>query len=175
MATSLNVQGGLQTSPILMNADALGTLASETALVINTTFGSGITQSFLIKQVLMNLRIDNQAAADGVIIGLCNGSATVAEIASALTTLITDPDDASSPAVAAARQNIFWETLRMLAGATAPAQVINEKISLGGGKGIPVKEATGLAIFAFNPGNNALTTGSTVQGIVTLRGIWLGD
>ncbi len=172
--TMAAIQSGLQTQPIRMNSDALGTLAADTALVINSTFGSGLTRSFLIKQVMFKLRIASLASADSVIIGLVNGSATIAEIALALTSLVTDPDDASSPAVAAARQMIFWETLHQFGGADNEAH--NETVSrIGGGKGIPVKEATGLAIFAYNPASGALTTGATVDGLIILRGVWLND
>ncbi len=167
------IQQGLQTNPIRMNSDALGTLAADTALVINTTFGAGLTQSFLIKQIRQSLRIDGLSSNETVILGLCNGSATVAEIAAALNTNITDPDDASSDALAAARQMIFWETLH--AFGAADGETHNEVTSLGGGKGIPVKEATGLAIFAYNPSTSALTTGGIVNGLIVLRGVWLND
>lgn len=168
-------QAGLQTNPIRMNSDAIGNLGADTALVLNSTFGSGLTQSFLIKQVLYKLGVVALTVDETVIIGLANGSATVAEIVAALTANITNPDDASSPAVAAARQMVFWETLRTIVGGASKRSTIDESISLGGGKGIPVKEATGLAIFAYNPSTGALTTGALVDGLVVLRGVWLND
>ncbi len=169
-------QQGLQTNPIRMNSDALGALAADTALVLNSTFGSGLTQSFLIKQVLMMFAINGLTADESVIMGLANGSATVTEILAALTQNITNPDDASSPPVAAQRIIILWETLRVFTGVGGGGKAtINEKISLGGGKGIPVKEATGMAIFAYNPSTGALTTGAVVNGLITLRGVWLND
>ncbi len=156
-----------------MDSDAFGTLAANTALIINTAFGSTLTRSFLIKQAMFRMQTDGMTADESVIIGLCNASATIAEIASALSTLVADPDDASSPAVAAARQMIFWETLHIFGGAAKDPH--NEVMSLGGGKGIPVKEATGLAIFAYNPSTAALTTGGVLNGLIVLRGVWLND
>ncbi len=167
------IQSGLQTQPIRMDSDALGTLAANTALILNSGFGSLLTRSFLIKQVRHALQTDGMAADETVIIGLCNALATIAEIASALSTLVADPDDASSPATAANRQMIFWETLHAFGGAARDPH--NEVVSLGGGKGIPVKEATGLAIFAYNPSASALTTGGLVNGLVVIRGVWLND
>ncbi len=167
------IQAGLQTQPLRMDSDALGTLAANTALILNSGFASTLTRSFLIKQVMNSFNVDGMAADETVIIGLCNASATIAEIASALSTLVTDPDDASSPSTAANRQMIFWETLHASGGAARDPH--NENVSLGGGKGIPVKEATGLAIFAYNPSTVALTTGGLVNGLIVIRGIWLND
>ncbi len=175
-----NVHSGIQMQPLRMNADALGSLAADTAVVLNTGFGSGITQSFLIKQVRYAIQYGVVTQGDNFIIGLCNGSATVAEIASAIRDVVTDVDDASNTQVAALHQVIFWETLRMVGSSgvltgTTSGNVLNETISIGGGKGIPAKEATGISVFAWNPNTGALTTGSVLSGLITLVGVWLND
>ncbi len=174
------VMKGLQFIPLRLNSDALGTLGSDTAIVFNNAFVNN-TQSFLVKQLGMHYNINGMTAGDNVIVGLANGSATAAEIASSMTQLVTDPDDASSLAVTAAKQIIFWETIRSIScpgtptGTAATSQVINEMVSLGGGKGIPLKEDNGLAIFAFNTQSGALTTGGVVNGFFVLKGVWLND
>jgi len=44
-----------------------------------------------------------------------------------------------------------------------------------GGRGIPATENGGLAFHAFNAGSGALTTGSAINGIIQIQGVWLND
>ncbi len=164
---------GLQVNPMRMNSDALGTLAADT--VVSLRADTGLTRSFLVKRVLYNLSLVG-AVTDSVIIGLANGTATVAEIASAIRDFISDPDDATAPGQAALHWIIWWETIRMIGGtANAGSAIMNEEISVGGGKGIPALEDTGLQVFAYNPGTAALADSAVIEGLVTLQGVWLND
>ncbi len=168
---------GIQFQPIRLDADLPGALAANTSLILNTQ--SGFSQSYLLKQVqyLVNWSLP-QAIGDSLIIGLCNGTATVAEITAALTTLFTDVDDATSPGISAQKQIILWETLHMFGNqeaAVVGADPLNRTISIGGGGGIPLKEATGVSVFVYNPGTAGLTAGSALVGLVILKGIWLND
>ncbi len=167
---------GLQFNPVRLNNDALGALAADTAVQLNQAIGSGSTQSFLAKRIKYALGITDATDTDGIIIGIASGSATVAEIQAALTVTVSNPDDAGSKAVSANKRNIWWETVRYLhAEASQGHIVLNEDISLGGGKGIPMKEADGFQLFAYNPSTAALTTGMTVQGLLMFSGVWLKD
>ncbi len=167
---------GLQFQPIRMNSDALGTLAADTAIVLNNTLSTGLTQSFLVKQIELKLRFSSSAEGN-IIVGVCNGTATVAEIASAMRDSVTNPGDASSPQIAAQKSIIWWETLRMMASSNNGLNeqpVLNETIKIGGGKGIPMKEGNGTQIFAWNPASAALTDGF-LHGLVVFKGVWLND
>ncbi len=174
----IDVNKGLQIQPIRVNDAALGTLAADTALVLDGTF-TGNTRSFLVKQLEYRLAIESLSAGDTIIIGLAIGGATVTEIVAALTNVVVDPDDASSPAFSAVRQIVWFETLRILhdnGTGGASGLIINEVISrIGGGKGIPAKEDTGVQLFAYNPATSALTTGALLKGLYILKGVWLND
>ncbi len=163
--------------PIRMNSDATGALAADTAVQLNTTFGPTLSQSFLVKKIEYRLRATSANTEESFIIGLANGSATTAELASAIRDAVTDVDDATAVQTAGLHNVIWWETLRMFAisaDTNGDAQVINESFSVGGGKGIPAKEATGLQVFAYNPAAAAMTA-AFVHGLIVLKGIWLND
>ncbi len=174
-------QSGLQFAPIRMNSDAIAALAADTALILNTSFSTGLTQSFLVKQLQYNFQAAGLTAGDSFVIGLANGTATIGEIEDALRLLVNDPDDASSPGIAAQKNIIWWETLMVVGvpgaftGSAGVSESHNETISIGGGKGIPAKEGTGVSIFVYNAQTIAITTGAVVDGLITLKGVWLND
>ncbi len=178
---STNVMKGLQFQPLRMNGDALGTLAADTALIIQTGLSTGLTQSFLLKQLQYNFQATGMTPGDSVILGLANGTATIAEIEDALRAAVVDPDDASSLIIAANKSIVFWESLVCIAtgsagvGALTSSQQINTVMSIGGGKGIPGREGAGFSVFVYNPATVALTTGSAVAGLIILKGVWLND
>ncbi len=171
---SMDTMKGLQINPIRLNDDALGTLAADTALIINQEMSGALTRSFLLKQLQYCFTIAIAGTAESVIFGLANGSATIGEIEDALRLNVEDPDDASSPAVQAQKQIVLWESLRLI-DLSGGNDFQNDVIKMGGGKGIPLKEATGVQIFVYNPSTASLTTGSTVTGLVILKGVWLND
>lgn len=169
-------QAGLQFQPLRMNTDAIGALAPDTAIALNTTLSTSVTQSFLVKQLQYAFLAHGGSAGQGVIIGVANGTATVAEIASGIRDAVVDPDDATANTLTASHHSIWWETLRMVSlGNFAEGNFYNETISIGGGKGIPWKEDTGVQIFAYNPASGALTTGGVIDGIICFKGVWLRD
>ncbi len=59
--------------------------------------------------------------------------------------------------------------------ALTEGQVLTDWINFGGKNGIPILETAGLTVFAFNAGNGALVTGSSISGIAQIQGVWLRD
>ncbi len=87
--------------PIRLNADAVGALAADTAVQLNVSFGTALTQSFLVKKIEYRLVASVGAATDEYIFGFANGTATTAEIASAIRDIVTDVEDATTVQTAA--------------------------------------------------------------------------
>lgn len=175
------VHKGIQFQPLRMNNDAIGALGADTALQLNSAITTGLTQSFLVKQVDLRYNVISMNAGDNVIIGLAVGTADVTMLASAIRDVTLDPDAPGERAEPATSNLIWWETLRSHsvsdtlgagAGNTSP---INETISIGGGRGLPMKKDHGIQVFAYNPGSGAITLGSAVAGLIVLKGVWLND
>ncbi len=59
--------------------------------------------------------------------------------------------------------------------ATTEGQTRSFWMKPGGKNGIPLQEGSGMVIFVFNAGVNALSTGSLVNGIAMAQGVWLRD
>ncbi len=153
---------------------SVGTLASDTSLSINSTFGGGLSRAFLIKQMRYWLGWVNATDTQNLVIGFCNGGMSAAEITSALSAGIANPDDASNWDALAQSAGILWETVRFLHKEVGGGMMqLSETISIGGRKGIPANEAAGIQLFVFNPNASALTTGSTITGGYNMIGVWL--
>ncbi len=177
-----NVHKGIQFQPLRMNSDALGALAADTVLSLNTALSSGLTQSFLIKKIDLRLTIGNFGESDSIIVGCAVGTASVAEIASGIRDVTLDPDEPGEMGEPGLSNIIYWETLRLFTG-TRPdssavnghGNVVNESVSIGGGKGLPMKKSHGIQVFAYNPQAAAILTGASVRGLVIIKGVWLND
>ncbi len=168
------VSKGYQSLPVDTDTN-LGTLATLTAVSLDSTYGSGMTRTFLLKYFKYLLILESLTTTEGpVIIGLAKGSATAAEIASAFVNDSPDPDDATSLTIVAARQAVFWQSVQILDGRTDT--VNSAKVQMGArGKGIPIIEDDGIQLFAFNADISSLTTGARVRGMYFLEGVWLND
>ncbi len=156
----------------------LGTLATLTAVSLDSTYGSGITRSFLVKAVKYLLHLESLTTTEGpVIVGLAKGSATVSEIANALATNeIIDPDDVTAAATGAAMSStVLWQSLLVLDGRTDTVTLSHRHRIGARGKGIPIYEDDGIQLFAFNADISSLTTGARIKGIYVLEGVWLND
>ncbi len=127
---------------------------------------------FLIKSVQMNYSWNDADPTDTIIVGLVQGDAVVAEIASMLVLAAFDPFDVDNRTLVGKKQIIFWESLMCL---SAENNVVNKTVSIGGGKGIPIGETKGVNAFIYNPSSALLTTGSILHGLFTIKGVWLGD
>lgn len=152
---------------------ALTTLAASTASVVTGTMDTEMDAPFLCKQLQWNAAVMDLDPSDAVLIGLAHGDATQAEIETALQQSLTDPNDVGEWPLVLKKQIIWWESLFVLTG---QQNVCNERIKLGGGKGIPIAEGKGVNLFVYNISTTtALTTGSVFACLATLKGVWLGD
>ncbi len=165
---------GIQTLPESMRT-ALATLATDTALEINSSYGSALTRSILLKQIRIYYGILDGTAGDAVITGFCRGDMSLAQIAAALSSALVDPKVLSQSDEFALRNGIYWQTVRLLQGQASALSTINETISIGGKKGIPVEKGIGMKMFAFNPAGSSFTTGAVIAGGYSLVGIFLED
>lgn len=174
MASIQSIMKAFHTNPIRLNSDALATLAADTALIVNATFSTGLTRTFLLKFLDYHVRVVAGTPGESVIVGLAIGQATIAEIAAALTGNITDPSDAVSLTTMAARAAIIWPSVRILDLSPTGGAKLEERIPMGK-KGIPLQEENGMQIFVYNPSTSSLTTGALLNGIVGLTGVWLDN
>ncbi len=174
---SFGAMDGLQIYPIDFFDELLGTLGARTALIVDSSFTTTLTRTFLLKQVQYAIEMGQGTSGSGpVIIGLANGQASVAEIKACLEDLVTNPDDPSSQAIASLKRTVLWETVRIIQITSAGNHnMINETIKIGGGKGIPGVENTGFSVFVWNPSNAALIDGVGLNGLIVLKGVWMND
>ncbi len=149
-----------------MTEDALATLAANTALFTDTLM-TGITTNFLLKKVRAEMMVEALTANEPVIIGICSGAMTIAEIAAVLNASIFGPAEIDE---VAQTKMIYWETLRVVTSLHPEYQIDQ---SLGGGKGIPQFEGVGWQWFAYNPSGGSLTTGALISGVAAYYGVWL--
>ncbi len=159
-------------STVVPSVTSLGILASGTALLISTSADTEMTAGFLVKQVQINAGVHDLDPTDSLVVGYAQGDASIGEISVALTTVATNPFDVGEASLVTKKQIIFWETLQYLSSAE---NTINGMFKIGGGKGIPLGEDNGIVLFAFNAGPAAFTTGATINGLWTLKGVWLGS
>ena len=162
-----------------LNAAALGTLAGQTALALNTAFNT-LTASFLMIRIRYFLQYVGRTAADDgpVLIGIARGDATAAEIGTAI--LEGNPSGPADTTQMLTQDNawvVFQNTLvpfNTASGDGTEGFVNNsEWISFGGKRGIPALEDNGFQVFAFNAGSGSLATGGSINGICQIQGRWL--
>lgn len=156
-------------------SQALGTLSSNTALIIANDFTTAFTKGALLKNFECFVAWRAATSGEGpILMGLCNGDLTVAEITSAIADNSLDPFDHTNMLASAEKLGVYWETFfivdRMEENGSA-----HHKVSLGGGKGIPVGEEKGFQLFAISLDGGSLTTGSSLRGMYRVQGVWLGD
>ncbi len=162
-----------------VDAVALATLQPRAALIINTQFSTPL-QSFLLKRLRYFLQLVGRTANDDgpILIGCCHGDATVSEIASAMSERnVNGQEDITSVLDQDLSWIVYQNTVMAIKyqAAVTEGQLISGWIPFGGKNGIPAIEGAGMTIFAYNAGNAALATGSSVNGKVDVQGVWLRD
>ncbi len=163
-----------------VNAAALGTLAGQTALAINTAF-NGITATFLMQRIRYFLQLVGRTAADDgpVLVGVAHGDAAATEIATAILEGNTaGPDDITQMLTQDTPWTVYQNTLKpFIYGAelTEGQIVSSDWVRFGGKNGIPATEGSGFQLFAFNSGSGSLATGQSINGVVQIQGRWLRD
>ncbi len=170
---------GIVSQQLSVDSIALGVLTSRNAIILNSAFNTP-TATFLMKRVRFFLQLVGRTAGDDgpIVVGCCRGDATVAEIAAAMNERnVNGPDDITNMLDQDKAWVVYQNTvvpLEVLAALTE-GKTRSEWISFGGKRGIPAVEGAGMSLFAFNCGSGALTTGSSINGLAHLQGVWLGD
>ncbi len=146
-----------------------GTLAGVTGISMGGV-STAFEDDFLCKKIRAHLWGSNWTAGDGLIIGIARGTATVAEIKTALT---TSPTSMVETNIEGATKLVFFETVRVIT-ATDGHNEYDIDVSLGGGRGIPLANGHGYQLFVYNPTGSALSSSVLISCIITLYGVWLG-
>lgn len=169
---------GLVSQSLNIDKVALGTLAARSAVILTTQWNNP-THSFLMRRVRYFLSlIVREANDDGpILIGCAHGDADVSEIAAAMVERnVNGPDDITSMLDQDTAWTVYQNTVMpIVLFALTEGQTDSKWINFGGKNGIPNFEGSGMVIFAFNSGSNALTTGSLVNGIAQIQGVWLNE
>ncbi len=158
---------------------ALTTLGAQSAIIVNTQFSTP-TASFLAKRVRYFLQIVGRSTADNgpLIIGCAHGDALATEIESAMNERnVNGPSDVTSVLDQDLPWTVYQTTLRKfeIQGDQTYAQVSSGWMKFPGRNGTPLLEGSGMVVFIYNAGGAGLTTGSVVEGIVQVQGVWLND
>ncbi len=169
---------GIVSQSLTVDTLALGTLGSRSAIVLNTQFSNPKTV-FLMKRFRYFLQLVGRTIGDDgpILIGMARGDATTSEINAAMVERNTNgPEDITSML----DQDTAWVVYQnsvlpiiIQGDGTHGQPTTSVWLSPGGRKGIPLLEDAGMQIFAYNAGSAALSTGSTVNGLVFMQGVWL--
>ncbi len=164
---------------LVVDAVALGTLAGRTALNLNNGFINP-ESSFLIKRYRYLLQLVGRTITDDgpVAVVLNHGNASITEIGNAITEINSvGPADVSQVQTEDNAWAIYQNTLTAftLRGDGTEGLLMTEWQSPGGKNGIPALESSGVAVSVVNLRSGALATGSSINGIVQLQGVWLRD
>ncbi len=164
---------------MLVDSVALGTLGARTALTLNATL-SALTATFLMKRVRYFLQLTGRTANDDgpLLVFLNHGDATASEVAAAMIEANTSgPEDVTQSLTQDETWIVYQNTVRAIKidALAAEGQLITGWIDLNRKKGIPAVEGAGVTCSILNGGSAALATGSLVNGIVQMQGVWLRD
>jgi len=155
---------------------ALGTLAGNTPLAIETSFNT-ITAGFLIKRVRYGIQAAGVTVGQGPLyVGLARGDATVAEIINGMQESNTSgPQDTTQMRTQTDSWIVLQNSLEQLKvrGDGTVHEASYNWISFG--KGIPYSESAGFQAFIYNADGTALATGGVVNGQIDYQGVWLGS
>ncbi len=169
---------GLVQQTLKVDAVALGTLASRIALAINAEM-TAPESTFLMKRYRYFLQLVGRTLADDgpVLVCINHGNASLAEVAAAIMEINPiGPSDATQMLSQDSPWMVYQNTVRaFVMRGDGTESVMDSDWHNFGGNGIPATENGGLAIHAFNAGSGALTTGSSINGIVQIQGVWLND
>ncbi len=153
------------------------TAAARTAVILTTQFNNP-TNSFLLKRVRYFAQLVLRTASDNgpILLGCAHGDATPVEIANAMNERnVNGPDDITNVTDQDNAWVVYQNTVVpvMIQGDQTYGQASTGWISFGGKNGIPAIEGSGMVVFAYNAGSAALTTGSLIDGICQIQGVWL--
>ncbi len=158
---------------------ALSTLAARSAIILSTQW-SNPTSSFLMKRLRYFAQFANRSANDDgpLLIGCAHGDASVTEIEAAMNERnVNGPDDITNVLDQDNAWVVYQNTVVPFGvqGDQAYGQAQPGWMSFGGKNGIPCLEGSGMVPFIYNAGVGALTTGTLINGIMHIQGVWLRD
>ncbi len=164
---------------LLVDAVALGTLGARSSINLNATFVNPGT-TFLVLKVRYLLQLVGRTLTDDgpVAVMLANGNASTAEVAAALTEInTTGLADATQMLTQDEVWMVWQQSLRVfkMSGDGTEGFLATGWMSPGGRNGMPAVENGGVQVSAVNLGSGALATGSSINGIVQLKGVWMRD
>ncbi len=169
----------LRQQAIPINASALGTLGARTALALNSVMTS-IKSTFLMIRYRYFLQLVGRTLADDgpVAILLARGDSTAAQVSAAMQENNTvGPEDINQVLGEDQTLAVYHNTVNIftLRGDGTEGVLETGWRNFGGKNGIPALEDTGFTAHAFNMGSGSLTTGSSVNGLIYVQGVWLRD
>ncbi len=144
------------------------TLASRTALVIESTHSTGLNEAFLMKKVRGIVAWSTITAGDArkLLIGMSRGTVSVTSIKSAMENPIFERNKKEQ----AIKRDVLMETITPVTWESfdgTEAIFDTGMISLGGGQGIPFDEDLGWQWFIWNFANGALGDSSGMDLWIT--------
>ncbi len=170
---------GLIQHALPVNAVALSTLGARTALVLNSVM-AGITAPFLMLRYRYILQLVGRTLTDDgpVVVVLNRGDATAAELGTAIQEQNTaGPEDTTQMLTQDNAWIIYNNTVHafVMHGDGTEGIMDTGWQSFNGRKGIPASEDVGFSAHAINFGSGALATGSSINGLIHVQGVWLRD
>ncbi len=170
---------GIQIIPVILQGVGLATLATETGIIVDGSSFQATTKGFLVKKIHLQIFWKGPAAEQPIIVGVCgNDSGVSGGFAAGVLAPLLDPNDREAYLTVEEIVKTVWhETTRILVESANQegATLVDYWVSVGGGKGIPCPSGAGPEVFAFNAGVGTLTTGSSIEGLVTYYGVWMED
>lgn len=164
---------------LVVDSVALSTLNARSALDLNTQFANP-TQSFLAKRLRYFLQVSARVVGDDgpLLVGCAHGDASVSEIEAAMIERnVNGQDDITSMLDQDTAWTVYQDTITpiVIAGDGTTGEAKSHWIKFPGRNGTPLLEGSGMKIFVYNAGSGNLSTGSIVNGIVMVQGVWLRD
>lgn len=169
---------GLVNQSLVVDTVALSTLSARSALDLNTQFANP-TSSFLMKRVRYYLQVAGRTVGDDgpLLVGCAHGDASISEIEAAMIERnVNGPDDITSMLDQDTAWTVYQSTVMplLIQANGLTGQTAGHWLKFGK-NGIPALEGSGMKIFVYNAGSGALSTGSTVNGLAMVQGVWLRD
>ncbi len=163
---------------LVVDAQALSTLAGRTAIILNTNVSTTIQNAFLMKRIRYLLQMVGRTTDDDgpLVVGLAKGDATIAEIATAMIEHNTiGPSDTTETLTEDNAWVVYQNTVVpfLYRGGNSTGQIPPGWMDIEGRKGIPALEDQGFQLFVYNAGSGALSTGVSINGICQVQGVWL--
>jgi len=158
---------------------ALATLTAKTALEINAELAA-LTSTFLVKRVRYFAQVVGRTAGDNgpLLLCLAHGNAAAGEVSAAFVEHNPfGPKDATQALTEDTAWLLWWDSISVLTVRAAETGSItfDSGWKTLGKNGFPALEGPGVKAYLINAGSASLVTGSSVEGVIILQGVWLRD